>query len=48
MLNGTIPSAVSETAYISICAPDNAPLQNKGVRSNKVFMVSTGDVAPSS
>ena len=45
VLNETIQSAVSEIADTSSYAPTNAPLQKTVIKSKKLFMVATHDVA---
>ena len=45
---GAITLVVSDTATTSSCAPTNVPLQKTGIKSNKVFIVAVGDVAPES
>ena len=46
--NGTISSTVSDTAATWSFVPTNSSLKKTGIKSNKVFMVATGDVAPAS
>ena len=48
VLNETITPEVYDTADTSICAPSNVPLQKTGIKSNKVFMVGTSNIAPKS
>ena len=48
VINGTIPSAVSNNAATSGCAPTNSPLRKMGIKSNKAFMVVKVDVSPES